>query len=256
MVVEVNSFIDLDKIYLSGQCFRWEKYPRGVYVIPHKEYVLKVRQLDYYTLEVDCTEEYWESVWKDYFDEASDYACYEGSIDERDSYLREAAKYSRGMRILKQDIWETLISFIISQNNNIPRIKKIIANLVTVYGGFPTADNILSHPDLLDDVGLGYRKGYLIEAAKRYKKEGGIHAKDYDSAMNELLQYRGVGEKVANCVCLFGLGYKEAFPIDTWISKILHEHYDGRFPVTKYYGYAGVLQQYMFYYERYLAGKL
>ena len=149
------------------------------------------------------------------------------------------------------------MSFIISQNNNIPRIKGCIEKLCERFGGFPSAGRIArSGPKGLDGMGLGYRQDYIIDAAIAYHGNGDgsteriLRGLTYEEAMRYLTTWRGIGPKVANCICLYGLGHKEAFPRDVWIKRIEAEHFGGHFPEGDYPGYAGVLQQYIFFYER------
>lgn len=261
MLKITSTYCDLDKIAESGQCFRWKKIGEHAYEIPAFGRVLKVRQdYDDNCLYFDCTQEEYDTIWKDYFDFDIDYEQYElGALAQSSTnqYLRDAITASRGIRILKQDLWETIVSFIISQNNNIPRIKGCIERLCDRFGGFPEPQQILERGlEGLDGLGLGYRQEYIFEAAifqalsisfdlqKCYKN------KSYMEARKELMSYKGIGPKVADCICLFGLSYKNAFPRDVWVKRIEAEHFNGHFPEENYPGYAGVLQQYIFFYER------
>jgi N-glycosylase/DNA lyase len=262
MVVNLG-FIDLDKIADSGQCFRWEKTGSGSYVIPSGRNTLIVRQAAPDTIEADCSPEEWKRYWATYFDAGTDYEAIVKSIDPSDSYLTAAAEAAHGIRILKQEPWETIASFIISQNNNIPRIKASIQKLCAVFGHFPSAsDIILCSPKVLSKLGLGYRDEYLWKAAMEYIDEEPSfldgwfepdrqrHGTTYEEERAYFLTYKGIGEKVADCICLYGYGHKEAFPMDVWMKRIVVQHYRGSFPVEKYQPYAGVMQQFMFYYER------
>lgn len=249
-----SSFFDLEKIAASGQCFRWECLGGNQYRIPAFGKVLDIAQTAPDALEARCTAEEWEQLWAPYFDMDTDYEAIVRSIDPQDGYLMAAGQAAQGIRILRQEPWETLVSFLISQNNNIPRIKTTIRRLCDAFGDFPTAEQIASgSPKTLSDCGLGYRAQYLWEAAVRFLRDGGSGPRghgDYAQARMYFQSYNGIGEKVADCICLFGLGHKEAFPVDTWIKRILREQYAGSFPIQQYQPYAGVLQQYMFYYER------
>jgi endonuclease III len=183
--------------------------------------------------------------------------------------LEEITETAQGIRILRQDPWETIASFIISQRNNIPRIKGTIERLCQVYGQgipyngslvytFPTPEAIANAPkEELEALGAYYRAEYLIEAARNHqgRTDAGAAA-DREEAYKTLTGFLGIGPKVANCICLFGLHFTEAFPRDTWISRIEENHYHGHFPVHKYPGTAGIMQQYMFYYERMQQGKI
>lgn len=211
---------------------------------------------------IDCTEED-ESFWKDYFDLDTDYESMTDHIDPDDAYLCGCAEYGRGIRILRQDPWEMLITFIISQRRSIPSIKTCVERLCSRYGklidedtyAFPTPDE-LSEAGLedLSDCGLGYRSEYVYLAC-RDVCSGALDLETLKSmpdsiVFERLLALRGVGPKVANCVCLFGFHRISAFPVDVWIDRVLKEHYPCGFPMDRYNGYAGVMQQYMFYAAR------
>lgn len=172
-------------------------------------------------------------------------------------YIWEAERAARGIRILRQDLWEVIVSFLISQNNNIPRIRQSLEKMCERFGGFPSAQQIAkSGPKGMSGLGLGYRDKYIIDAAITYCGDGDgtteriLKSLSYDDAMKYLLTWQGVGEKVANCICLYGLGHKEAFPRDVWIKRIEAEHFGGHFPDEDFPEYAGVLQQFIYYYER------
>lgn len=254
-----TTFFDLDKIAESGQCFRWKKTGEQAYEIPAYGNTLNIRQ-EGDCLYLDCTQAEYDEIWKDYLDLTSDYGQYEQELRTRSDtgkYLYEATREARGIRILKQDLWETIVSFIISQNNNIPRIKTCIERLSDRFGGFPDARQVaVKGPKGLEGLGLGYRQNYIIDAALTYFGDGDgsteriLRSLTYEEAMRYLTTWRGIGPKVSNCICLFGLGHKEAFPRDVWIKRIEAEHFGGRFPEERYRGYAGVLQQYIFFYER------
>lgn len=220
--------------------------------------------------------------WEEYFDLKTDYGAYIASIDEKDGYLRSAAEFGSGIRILKQDIWEMIITFVISQQKTIPNIRVLVEALCQNYGSrmegyyaFPTPEQLNGAAlEELQALKLGYRAKYI----KRICEDACSGALDldllrqmnYPAAMAYLKGFYGIGEKVANCVCLFGLHHVEAFPIDTWLRKILMREYACRcrkatlerlpqarrceYLVGRYFagykGYAGVMQQYMFYYER------
>lgn len=226
---------------------------------------------------MDCSEEDFQTIWKSYFDLDTDYSRFLINIDPADTYLRSAVTYGSGIRILRQDLWEMIISFIISQQNNIRRIRKCIETICTHYGTksdeidnadnsdnantnsasfylFPTPEQLATATeDELRALGLGYRSRYLVETARSITSGeislDALKAMDYASARAELLKLCGVGAKVADCICLFGLHHLEAFPIDTHIRQVLTAHYPDGFPFESYAGYEGVLQQYIFYYD-------
>lgn len=198
--------------------------------------------------------------WSRYFRFNEDY-----NISNPDSFLQKAIDHSPGLVILRQDPWEVLISFIISQRKSIPAIKNSIERLCKAYGtpidemhyAFPTAEQLVNLSK--DDCGLGYRKGYIQILARdvvdgKFSMEE-LAAANYDRAKEMLLSIKGVGEKVANCVLLFGLGFDNAFPIDVHMQRVLDEHYPDGFPYERYDGQLGLVQQYLFEYQRYLTKK-
>ena len=217
---------------------------------------------------IDCAEEE-NSFWQAYFDLDTDYEAVIDSIDPDDTYLCAAADEGRGIRILRQDPWEMLITFIISQRRSIPSIKTCTESLCRAFGAYidPDGKNEEGHfafpsPEALAQAsmeklascGLGYRTEYVYLASKAVA-EGSLDLKSLadlsDEALLEaLMSLRGVGPKVANCVSLFGFYRIGAFPIDVWIDRVLKEHYPLGFPFERYEGYAGILQQYMFYAAR------
>ncbi len=267
MIKISSEYLDMRKIADSGQVFRFNKTDDGSYDLIANNKHLRIQKLidnkDINTYELDCSEEDYNKIWKDYFDMDTDYSIYTDDLDENDVYLQKACEYSKGIRILRQDKWEMLVSFIISQRKSIPAIKSSIEKMAVNLGeeiddriyAFPKPQEILSADDtVLESCGLGYRLPY-IRAAARDVIENGVDLYDSDNLSDEelldkLKEFKGVGVKVANCVLLFGYHRIGAFPIDVWVEKILNNHYDGTFPMERYKGYAGVLQQYMFFYER------
>ena len=202
-------------------------------------------------------------------------------------WLISASECAKGVVILKQEAWETLFSFIISQNNNIPRIRKIIRSVCSEYGenlaeaegldlcpvgrgckpgcvdcrscgicySFPTPAQILERPEGLLPSKPGFRYKYLIDAAERvYSGEVNLDeieaAADYNYTLEHLKTIKGVGDKVASCVALFGLSNLEAFPIDVWMKRAIDTYFDGKLDVEALGAYAGIAQQYIFHYIR------
>jgi len=214
----------------------------------------------------DCTQEEYDTLWKDYFDLDTDYAEIIAGIDRKDVYLTAAAEYGKGIRILRQDLWEMLISFLISQNNNIWRIRNSVRTLCNQYGEkkiaangiiyfcFPTPETLADLSlEALNACGLGYRSKYISQVADSVC-HGSVdlskfQAMDYSTARKELLKLYGVGAKVADCICLFALHQTEAFPRDTHINKVIEKEYPNGFPFGQYGKNIGILQQYMFYYD-------
>ncbi len=250
--------MDLKQIANSGQCFRWKKIEDDTYRIIAFDKVLDITQKGslFY---LDCEETEWENNWKGYFDIDTDYESVgEKILTSNDEYLINCYKTGMGVRILKQDIWEMIISYLISQNNNIPRIKNSIEKLCDSFGndlgkgyGFPSAEKIDTAVISKKEFGLGYRDAYIremcaytIENSNWYNR---LKEMNYDEAYAVLKSHLGVGPKVANCICLFGLHHVDAFPIDTHVKQILAAHYPTGFDFERYEGVAGIVQQYMFY---------
>ncbi len=255
MYVECNWF-SAEKIHLSGQCFRWEQTGDNTFIVPAFEKRLTLTEKEENIISLDCTEDEYRSLWKSYFDLDFDYKTHaENACKVIDSsYLTAATQASKGVRILKQELWETTVSFIISANNNIPRIRKILSGLCEKAGGFPTPQKLGSMGiEAIRSCGTGYRDKYLLGAADfflTHDVERELSGLGYSEAKKYLKQILGVGPKVADCICLFSLSLKDAFPRDVWIKRIEEAHFGGRFPEEKALGGAGVLQQYLFFYER------
>lgn len=213
-----------------------------------------------------CDEAQW-AFWQKYFDFDTDYIQFNSVIRlSDDKFLSKALKDSFGMRILRQDLWEVFISYVISQNNNIPKIKKSINILCNRYSDgihFPSADVLasLSEEELMDNTALGYRAGYIIGIAKQVA-DGSLVLSDfekmsYDDAYNKLISIKGIGPKVANCIMLYGFHFMESYPIDTWMQKIIAEDYSNydkndylKYINETYSGFQGYVQQLQFYYKR------
>lgn len=274
MITIENEHFSIRQIGESGQCFRLELLEETIgqdgrgnrkYGLPAFGRYLVISQCGR-QVSLFCQQEEFNSIWKDYFDLAEDYGKLIASIDPEDVYLSRAAAFGSGIRILRQDLWEMIISFIISQQNNIKRIRRCIDLLCQKYGDrrktpegiefftFPTPEALMDAR--LEDLyacNLGYRSRYVKETARAICQGeadlGAICRMDHKKALEELKKLSGVGEKVANCICLFALHQTDAFPVDTHISKVLKEQYPEGFPFHKYPGYGGSLQQYIFYYD-------
>lgn len=263
----------------SGQVFRWLKTDEGYFFMTKNQAALAVTDGDKAVIYTENEQD--ELIIKNYLDLDTDYDKVRNSIDKADEYLVKAEEYSRGIRVLRQDPWETAVSYIISQNNNIPRIKNSVAALCKDFGKRRSFEVILKDGRAVKyewnefpgaaqlkgadftKYGLGYRAPYMerfIEYALEGKFEQDYLNKlfsgrssevpVYEKAREDLIKIYGIGKKVADCICLYGLHMVYAFPVDTWIKKIQEKHYSGAFPVEKYPDSAGILQQYMFYYER------
>jgi len=254
--------LDIEKTFECGQCFRWNKDPDGVYYGVVGGYPARVWAEDD---EVYITSDAPESLWTEYFDLETDYKEVSRSFECGD-YLCECTEYGMGIRILRQESWEALCSFIISQCNNIPRIKGIVERLCLNFGdrleldgrefySFPSAEKIAAlSPEELAVIRSGYRAEYIICAARSVVSGEldleSLKSCDYKDAIKALRSVHGIGEKVANCVVLFGLGHMEAFPIDVWMKRALKEHFPADFKPESLGAYAGLAQQYIFFNER------
>lgn len=252
------------KIFECGQCFRWNQDDSGIYSGVAMDRQLSIwRDGDF--IRMRCTPEEFEAVWRYYFDMDTDYARIRREIAV-DTYMAGAAEHGAGIRILRQDGWEALCSFIISQCNNIPRIKGIVERLCSSFGAqrdskvgpyytFPGPGTIarLEVQDL-QPIKAGFRADYIISAA-RAVDSGKLNLDELrkapaERALIELKGLSGVGEKVASCVMLFGLYKTEAFPIDVWMKRAIKEHYGGKLSPDIFGNYAGIAQQYMFFHAR------
>ena len=254
--------LDIVKTFECGQCFRWNADEKGVYHGIVRGYPASVWTENGEVFVRSCGS---EAMWREYFDLDRDYA----KINEgfhAGAYLDECVAYGTGIRILRQEPWEALCSFIISQCNNIKRIKGIVERLCelcgegtefegSTYFTFPSAEKLsgLSETDLAC-LRCGYRAEYIITAAKSVAAGELVPEElietDWKSARNALMQLRGIGAKVANCVVLFGLYHMEAFPIDVWIKRALKEHFPPDFDPESLGEYAGLAQQYIFFNAR------
>ena len=267
-------YLDMKKIAESGQIFRFNVYDDEYSLVAGDKLLFIKEDGDGYIL--SCSESEFEEFWIDYFDLRLDYSDFEKNIPPDDLFLINAAEYSYGIRILNQEKWEMLISFIISQRKSIPAIKSSIEKLARTYGkkidmqvpdfiknidknseffDFPTPKALADASlDDLNACSLGYRSPYIEASAKAvYRGDIDLEALsrlDDNELLVALMSLKGVGIKVANCVALFGYHRIAAFPIDVWIKRMIDEHYDGEFPLKLYDGYAGVIQQYIFYYGR------
>ena len=299
MKIRLTDDFDVRRIAQSGQCFRWNmidddtcrivyagrclymrtpakgKLPlRGTQAAQRADFdcVSSARTetpaQDTLTLELDCDEQEYAEIWAPYFDMDENYAAIRARIDrDSDAFLYEASEHQKGIRILRQEPWEALISFIISQNRNIPAIKNSIELLSRragerrtdrrgkEYYTFPTPEAVLALSDEeLKDCRLGYRDAYVRRAAEQVVSgELDLEAlknADDETAMNTLTAMYGVGKKVASCMLLYGLHHLNAFPIDVWVKRILADYYPEGYPFEKYAPYNGVYQQYMFAYYR------
>ena len=246
-----------------GQAFRWSEAEDGSIIGTAFGRHLAVRAEDGKVF-FDTSKEDFDAVWHDYFDLGRDYrSLCEGF--KADEYLAKAVRAYPGIRILRQEPWEALCSFIISQNNNIPRIKGIIQRLCEAFGddigngcySFPCAQRLaeLSVGDLAP-LRSGFRAKYIIDAARKAASGevdvDALSAMALDEARAELMKIKGVGPKVAECTLLYGCGKVDAFPMDVWVKRIMSEMYPAGLPHCTD-GVRGIAQQYLFHWRRNLS---
>ncbi len=267
MKITIEDDFDLDKIIASGQCFRPRKIEEGVYRFVTGEHSVDIAYDTFpasgeknsdkeVTISTSCTKKEWDGVWHPYFDLDTNYRKIRKSIPKDDLFLKNAAKYGTGIRILRQDKFEMLISFIISQRKSIPAIRTSVERIVSLYGHdgfFPKpVDMLRASEEELTSCGLGYRLPYIRKAVERVALHD-IDLEELDKLpdeelFEELKTFAGVGDKVANCVALFAYHRTGRAPVDTWIARVIAEQYGGVNPFPQYGSVAGIMQQYMFYY--------
>lgn len=281
---DVKDF-DPEHTFECGQCFRWNRQPDGSYdgIVWDRVVNIRVNNDDGRKDMIlsPCSAEEFEQLWMPYLDLGRDYSIIKRQLSEKDPIMKKAIQAGNGIRILRQDLWETMVSFILSQNNNIPRIKGCIEKLCEGFGklintsGSTQPFYTIPAPEVLaqleaEDLSvcrMGYRASYLIQTARQVLEMGGIKSlqEKLEKAENstqvlEILQtFQGIGPKVANCIALFGAGRMDTFPIDVWVRRVMHELYgiDKKHTqemedfAKKYFGeWGGIAQQYLFYYIR------
>ncbi len=251
---------DLAQTLDCGQAFRWSQNENGVWSgIAFGKYI-ELREKDGDIIISGSNQADFKNIWANYFDLSRNYAQIVKDVSVNET-VRKAAEFSHGIRLLNQEPWEALCSFIISQNNNIPRIKGIVERLCENFGEkinggytFPSAETVaILTVDDLAVIRSGFRAKYIIDAAQKVTSGeinlGVLKHADYDAAREKLMTIKGVGPKVADCVLLYGLSRIEAFPRDVWIKRALEQMFDGQLPDCAV-RYAGIVQQYIFHYIR------
>lgn len=268
----IKDFMDLDIVMRSGQVFSIDKVGDGIFKVLSADKCCIVYEIDNH-YEIECPIED-EEYWKNYFNVSTGRKLQDVMYDEN-KFLSDCAKYSKGMVILRQDLWETVVSFIISQRKSIPAIKTslnrirekfgkekrlgsiyrsdLLANHLS-YKTFPTAEDMkdITLEDLAG-MGLGYRGLYVIEAIKWWNGNYSNYADILRTGTREdhievLKQIKGIGDKVANCICLFALSDINSFPIDVWIQRALDKELFSIDDIDKYGDYRGMVQQVIFFY--------
>lgn len=244
---------ELSETLDCGQAFRWTAKDGGGYTGYYLDKFLELDDAGDTIIFRNTSEKDFLEIWKNYFDLDTDYT-YIKELFSEDETLKKACEFAGGIRLLRQDTWETVCSFIISQNNNIPRIKKIITNMCNHYGCFPTAEMLAKETvESIDFLKTGFRAKYIIDAAQKVSS-GEINLDEItkmpvDAAREELKKVKGIGNKVADCILLFGMHRTDAFPVDVWIKRAMAEYYPDGFP-EQFRQYQGIAQQYLFHYIR------
>lgn len=315
MIIKVNDDFDPKKIQVSGQCFRVKEVEDGLFRFITGEHVVYIRKIDGDALEksgkgrskagkqsesenssfleVSCSQEEWDSVWHEYFDLDRNYGAICKKEYGKNDFVDKTIDFGRGLRILKQDKWEMLVTFIISQRKSIPAIASAVEKICEKFGerietealmegcgsqsgrglqedcssqagqgivreviySFPRPEKMLSAtPEDLAACGLGYRAPYVRDAVEKVCSgeldlEALACASD-DELFDSLLSVHGVGKKVANCVCLFAYMRTSRVPVDVWISRAIEEEFGGEDLFPMYGENGGIIQQYVFYYEK------
>ena len=275
IILEQVSDFELSNVFDCGQCFRWDKVSENSYIgVACGKALLVEKASDSIILHCTSAEDF-NRIWRVYFDLERDYTDIKNTLCS-DAVLKEAVAFGKGIRILNQEPFEALISFIISASNNIPRIKGIITRLCENFGEeisymdktyytFPTAERLAREtPESLSVIRAGFRDKYIIDAAKKvYNGEiclDNIRLMKTVDAKAELMKINGVGNKVADCALLFGFGKCDCFPTDVWIKRIMeHCYFDGaetsiktilQYAEANFAGLGGFAQQYLFYWAR------
>lgn len=265
MITKTLKNFSIRQIDRSGQCFRMEELGEGRYGVTAADRYVEVCQAGE-VCTFSCSDREFDGFWQQYFDLDTDYGNFLSQIDPEDAYLSGAARRGSGIRILRQDLWEMIVTFLISQQNNIVRIRRCVRNICERYGERKYTPEGISYyafpsPRALADASeeelracnLGYRSKYVLRTAQSIVREevslSEVSAMPYQEARTELLKLYGIGGKVADCICLFALHQLEAFPVDTHIRQALENHYPDGFPHERYGAVQGVMQQYIFYQE-------
>ena len=260
IILENVECLDLDLTLDCGQAFRWVKNDDNSWSGVVKGVYLNISKNGNTVILKNTTKESYENIWKNHFDPEKDYAKICDTL-KQDKLIAPTVDEYYGIRILNQDSWEALCSFVISQQNNIKRIKGIIDRLCRTYGdevcngfySFPSAEKLVALTvEDFEALGTGYRAKYLEKLSKAVA--GGdidlkkIKALSLDEARKELLNIYGVGIKVANCALLFGFSFYDAFPVDVWMKRVM-EYYPNGLPEC-FDGIGGIAQQYLFHWAR------
>lgn len=281
-VIKNQESFNLKHIFECGQCFRWKEQDDGSYIGIIKDAVIQVKKENENIIFTGIcnSNKKFEDIIKYYFDLETNYTEYKEKLSKIDSYLKESIEFGEGIRIVRQDLWECIISYIISANNNIPRIKKIIDNLSLKYGQkvefkgkdyylFPTPEELSkASVEDLRKMGLGFRDKRIYNTTKsivnlEFDLEEFENINNTEEMREKLLQLDGVGPKVADCILLFSQKRLDVFPIDVWVRRVMNDlyiHNENEEKVNKnellklakekFLDLPGIAQQYLFYWKR------
>jgi len=276
VILEGVSDFNPKHIFECGQCFRWHKQKDGSYTGVAKGKVINVARIDDKIYLNNTNLEEFDTIWYNYFDLGTNYTEMKNILKNMDEYLDKATDFGWGIRILKQDGWEMLISFIISSNNRIPMIQKAIENLSRNYGkhignydgkdyyAFPTPEELnKASQEEIRACQTGFRDKYIKSTTESVVKNN-ENIPEYtslstDECIKELIKFNGVGPKVADCIALFGMTKIDTFPVDVWVKRVMQEFYVEedmslpkirKYAIDKFKNLSGYAQQYLFYYAR------
>ncbi|WP_195336709.1 DNA-3-methyladenine glycosylase family protein [Paraclostridium bifermentans] len=276
VVIEGALDFDPKHIFECGQCFRWKAEEDGSYTGVAKGRVINVSREGNTVYLKNTNLEDFNKIWKSYFDLETDYAKIKNELKSMDEYLEKATEFGWGIRILRQDPWEMLISFIISSNNRIPMIQKAISNLSREYGTYIGKFNGVEYydfptPEQLSKASIaniracstGFRDKYIKATTERVISEN-EDVYNYENLGTEdcrkkLMEFNGVGPKVCDCIALFGMQKYDTFPVDVWVKRVMQEFYVEddmslpkirKYAIDKFEDLSGFAQQYLFYYAR------
>lgn len=273
LMVKISDF-DPFQTFMCGQCFRWYQDLGGIWTGIVMGRCLKLHWDGEYFTFFNMEEKEFLEKWVPYFDLNTDYAAIKAKLSKMDEHLEKAVAFGSGIRLLRQDLWETLLSFLISQNNGVPRIKQIVEALSLHFGkpipghcdrhAFPEANDLAAASlEELNSCRGGYRCRYILSTAKKLQESPNllnqIRSLSKEEARALCLSFTGIGEKVADCILLYSGTDRSAFPIDRWIKRVMEALYFKKETDQKairafsreYFGnLAGIAQQYLFYYAR------
>lgn len=275
IIEQIKDFIP-KHVFECGQCFRWNEEKDGSYTGVAFGKVINVKKEQSSLIISNTSIEDFEKIWKEYFDLDRDYSKLKEEFSKIDKFTKVSSEFGNGIRILRQEPFEILISFIISARNSIPNIKRTIEKISKAFGeeigeykgkiyySFPKPEVLaILKEEELRKYGTSFRTKYIISSSQKVLEEGGI---DYlieektSLAREKLREFHGVGPKVSDCILLFGLKKDDVFPVDVWVKRVMDEFYlNGeiknlekirQFGINKFGKLSGVGQQYLFYYAR------